>query len=99
MSYVERGAEVLDRVYPGWWRKIDLDRLDMKDCSDCLLGQLYGDYRSGLVKIGLPERPIWESIEWGFDADVITLVEDPNFSILRNAWVREISSRKAGESL
>lgn len=45
---VERGARLLDLMRPGWAREIALDRLAMESCDECILGQLYGDYLSGL---------------------------------------------------
>lgn len=33
-------SEALDREYPGWEKRIDLERLDMFSIKDCLLGQL-----------------------------------------------------------
>lgn len=43
---VERTAEILDRKYPTWADKIDLDTLKMSDGCFCIAGQLdqhYGD--------------------------------------------------------
>lgn len=39
---VARGVALLDSKVPGWWRVINLDQLDMSDCNDCMLGQLFG---------------------------------------------------------
>jgi hypothetical protein len=48
----ERGAKLLDEKYEGDWReKIDVDELDMDNQDECVLGQLYGDYEDGLVKL------------------------------------------------
>lgn len=37
---VARGAEWLDKVHPGWERRIDLSVLVLSDCTKCVLGQL-----------------------------------------------------------
>ena len=42
------GVALLDEVYPGWDQKINLARLDIRDCGRCVLAQLYGDYDTGL---------------------------------------------------
>jgi len=38
---------MLDEVKPGWYRQINLRKLDLA-CSDkCVLGQVYGDFQTG----------------------------------------------------
>lgn len=41
---VDFGARELDRLMPGWFRQIDVSRLRIESCHDCLIGQLYGSY-------------------------------------------------------
>lgn len=38
---VARGAAWLDEKYPQWFGKIDLSILDLGDCTQCVLGQVY----------------------------------------------------------
>lgn len=38
---VVRGAAWLDEKYPGWFLKIDLSILDLGNCTQCVLGQIY----------------------------------------------------------
>lgn len=47
------GIELLDEVRPGWVDEIDLDRLNMYQGQDCVVGQLYGGYATGLEQLGL----------------------------------------------
>ena len=45
---VNRGAALLDRELPGWWRAIDTSALDLDDENHCVLGQswsLYNDLK------------------------------------------------------
>lgn len=44
LECAERGAELLDNRWPGWWQEIDLSRLDLQDSCNCVLGQLGVDY-------------------------------------------------------
>jgi hypothetical protein len=37
-----KGAELLDRIEPGWASKIDLDIFDIDNTDTCVLAQLYG---------------------------------------------------------
>lgn len=39
---VAKGARLMDRILPGWYRGVDLDRLNMSDGTMCLLGQTFG---------------------------------------------------------
>jgi hypothetical protein len=51
---VARGAALLDEREPGWWQRIDLSKLDIKSCEDCIAAQLgKGDYLDGLHAIGV----------------------------------------------
>jgi hypothetical protein len=38
---VARGAAWLDQKYPQWYAKIDLGTLDLGNCTQCVLGQVY----------------------------------------------------------
>lgn len=50
---VARGADLLSEKRPGWYDLINLDTLDISSVADCVLGQTYGDYGSGLIKLGV----------------------------------------------
>lgn len=41
---VEAGAKWLDANRPGWVDRINLNTLDLGYCTQCVLGQLDGDY-------------------------------------------------------
>ena len=41
---IENGVEFLNKVYPDWLSKIDLEKLNMDQPSNCILGQLYGNF-------------------------------------------------------
>lgn len=47
MTYFEEkihdAALNLDIVKPGWENEIDIDNLNMNECTECILGQLYGN--------------------------------------------------------
>lgn len=55
---VATGGLFLDEHYPGWFTKVDRDKLNMYDPFDCLLGQLYGTYGKGLkiLKVSDPQQ-------------------------------------------
>jgi hypothetical protein len=41
---VARGAELLDRLEPGWQWRVDPKKLDLRSLTMCVIGQLYGVY-------------------------------------------------------
>ena len=87
------GAVLLDAEYPGWAEEIDLDTLDMGDCIECVLGQLYGDYMDGMAALDpaaaeSDEEPAW-AVDLGFNfGDMAT-----EYSDLDRAWRAEITKR------
>lgn len=50
---VARGVALLDADRPGWRHLVDVKQLDMWDYKRCVLGQVYGDYLSGVRELGL----------------------------------------------
>ena len=59
---VAKGAALLDDKVPGWWKVINLQKLDINDCHTCMLGQLFGyevETALGAALFGLPtSRPV-----------------------------------------
>lgn len=75
IARVRKGAEFLEKKYPGWLDKIDLDTLDMYNPKKCVLGQLFGFYGREVAS-KLEKR--------GFDI----LDDEPveHYSMLTKAW-------------
>jgi hypothetical protein len=95
---VRRGAELLDRVQPGWADRIDLDRLDLGSDCECVLGQLYGgpdddedpSYLVGRRTLGLTTTEA--AAEYGFTVDYSG---DPwSWAELDRLWMAEIRARR-----
>lgn len=53
----EHGATGMDRIYPlthpggRWWQQIDLDRLNLYDGDNCIVGQLYGPWEEMIEQV------------------------------------------------
>jgi hypothetical protein len=47
---VRRGSAYLDAMDPGWRSRIDPGRLELSDGAHCVLGQLHGEFRAGLLR-------------------------------------------------
>lgn len=75
-----RGAALLDERLPGWRAEIDVDRLDLGNTCNCVLGELFGSYDRGLKMLGLYDsqagalgffkrgRQTWSSLTAGWRA-------------------------------
>lgn len=50
---VRAGMEFLDEKKPGWESRIDIERLNLANPMQCVLGQLYGEYTVGIVELDL----------------------------------------------
>jgi hypothetical protein len=105
LSRVEEGARLLDRVDPGWHRRIAVDRLAMESCDRCVLGQLHGDFQEGFREIiaTLPDWELYSAAEHGFtllhrEQDTDSEGEDriiPRFAALSDLWRRQVLAREA----
>lgn len=61
----KRGALLLDKMIPGWHRRVNLERLTMSSLSLCMLGQLFGQQaETAIAKEMFPE-------EWQATADSV----------------------------
>ena len=55
-TVLKRGFKFLDKNNPGWEKEINLRELNMKNCCNCILGQLYdGNYYTGVEILGLKD--------------------------------------------
>jgi hypothetical protein len=89
---VQRGIELLDAKVPGWASRINLDNLQLSDCVECVLGQLFGRFSKGADELGL-DYCSSKIRDHGFDAQPSDATGD--FQRLQKEWVRRIQERKA----
>jgi hypothetical protein len=97
---VANGATLLDRVRPNWAREIAQDELAMATCDQCILGQLYGDYRVGFRKVlePLSSRELFAASDLGFTLPGEEQLNGGRktlrcFATLAEAWRSEIRRR------
>lgn len=67
---VKRGIYWLDENHPNWAQDIDLEKLDMSECTECVIGQAVGgySYTINLAATGTPDD--WNhkvSTQWSVD--------------------------------
>jgi hypothetical protein len=93
---VARGAALLDEREPGWWQRIDLDRLDLRSPCRCVLGQLHGNYYPAADRMfGGDDRKVESAaIAHGFDS-VGVIPPYTEYDALDAAWRDLITARRA----
>lgn len=85
---VKAGADLLDGEFGVTWRdKIDVSMLSMTSPYNCVLGQLYGHYGSGLNKLSLSDGVT--AYSHGFNS---TYDEDPGNAVTKAAWMRILTA-------
>jgi hypothetical protein len=48
---VRSGVRFLNGILgKGWQKRIDVDKLDLSECRNCILGQLYGNYHDSPIR-------------------------------------------------
>lgn len=53
---VKEAAKALDKLAPGWHKKIIISTLDMEDTHHCILGQVFGDFDKGMKLFSVSEH-------------------------------------------
>ena len=86
---VKRGIAWLDANIPGWLDKIDLERLDLRVCDRCVVGQVLGSYNN----LFDATAPAWEDrFAMGFNAR-IPFGNSILWQDLTNQWKKQIKAR------
>lgn len=86
---VEKGIKLLDEKVPGWRERIDPDSLDMSDCFQCILGQLFGSFSDGSKKLGF----VWLGNTEDFGFEVKQRFAPLPYDELTNLWKKELEKR------
>ncbi|MFB6273732.1 MAG: hypothetical protein ABEL51_12635 [Salinibacter sp.] len=101
---VQRGADYLDDMDPGWHRRIDPDALELENGRRCVLGQLHGEFRLGLGRSGVlslssAPRASLSPVAYGFKCveGVSDEQQARDYDLLTQAWRGAIRSRWADD--
>ncbi len=91
------GACFFDRLCPGWHAKIDTEKLDINNTDDCIVGQLFGDYKTAVKQLSITES---RSVRLGIYllCHDTTKTEKQQWNNLTLAWKREIAQRLAKDA-
>jgi hypothetical protein len=103
---VKRGAALLDEKRAGWWRDIDLARLDLRSGCDCVIGQVGGTLGYSATALSLGAGTTDEEVRLGFEAPEVVKgddwdadVEYAEYEALTLAWCELILARRAAASV
>lgn len=83
----DSAAQSLDAVEPNWWNRVNVDRLDVRHCEDCVLGQVYGNYRNQTARV--PRQTHYRAFDPGSSPR--------NARLLNRAWTRAIRRRQRSD--
>ncbi len=98
---VERGIKWLDKVKPGWHKKINLEVLNLNNSSVCVCGQVFGDFWKSIyenehaswrkgeaIKGDKAAMTLKQSISRGF------YTKNDDYTLLTSIWFMKISKLK-----
>lgn len=93
---VLKGIHLLDNSKPGWRDSIEIETLDLASMSECVLGQVFGDYETGVRSLGVSLDMIDSYLEvqssYGFDLTYEELRSEHggHYENLTQEWVKQI---------
>lgn len=98
---VQRGAEYLDEMDPGWHRRVNANTLELEDGQHCVLGQLHGEFRLGLgrshvLTLSSAPRASLSPVAYGFKCveGVSDEWEARDYELLTQAWRAAVRRRQ-----
>ena len=90
---VKRGVELLDREHPGWADKIDLRKFDLKSSSECVIGQVFGEYEDNVQRVVHADNLDGDDgYEYGFNID--DAGDSEEWHVAEDQWRRAIEARQ-----
>lgn len=100
---VARGIKYLDARHPGWASSVTPDKIDLDSSTNCVLGQVYGDYNEHpVIRDRFLGLLAWSwAHRHGFVADHNGGYRWPNPDRMRleDLWVMEVRQRRSAEIL
>ena len=88
---VQAGAEYLDEIRPGWEEEVNTDHLQLNNCLDCVLGQLFGDFDEALAELDITEG---DAKSMGFLLSEFRNFEEEDYPELTDIWRDLIKKRR-----
>lgn len=94
---IANGMALLDAHSPGWFTRIDLDKLLLNNCKDCVLGQLFGSYAWGqnALSVGYQSPEGVLPRKYGFTMPDGPCEDEEPWRALTSAWKKAILKRRS----
>ena len=90
---VRAGIALLDQQCPDWHWRLNLQSLDMQNTCNCVLGQLYGHFWTGVNKLNLSLR-LNDDAQHGFNLRGTCEAFFGGWWRLQRAWRKEIDKKR-----
>lgn len=99
---VAKGAAHLDKMRPGWERRIDVQTLTMWDPCGCIIGQLVGCQFGCQFFRAARSLFIDDVVAYGFERDAVPYMNSftnsgnegqRRYALLQDAWIEAIADR------
>jgi len=91
---VNLGMKVLDQHWPGWEKRVDLAKLNLRTSSHCILGQVFGHMNNG-VRALVDMDPGTQDYNYWQDHGFIPGRAGAGYGPLTRAWKQAIQARSA----
>jgi hypothetical protein len=87
-AQIAKGVEHLDQdLGKSWPEQVDLGILDLQGCTNCVIGQLYGDFDD------TPDT--FDAAPLGFDLPTAGLMQYEHYDVLTQEWKDKIAQLRA----
>lgn len=92
---VAAGCRFMDELRPGWWRDgtFRLEIFDLASRSRCVLGQIFGDFNTGLDRLDLDTAHA-QRLGMFVSNDYVDDIE-AEYDAIEEEWRRVIAARRA----
>ena len=95
---VAAGVAFLDERVPGWLDKVNVDDLQIWSGTQCVLGQIYGEYTLGVAWLRLDTKGAAELgfQAWSHETDFVSFMLDTaqQYAALNREWRRVLGILK-----
>jgi hypothetical protein len=83
---VERGAAWMDKKHPGWFRKLDVSRLDAHSDDRCVIGQVTGSFTATQPWFRSIPFSSWANLLWPPSWIALVWASRTGFALLNFAY-------------
>lgn len=83
-AQVTRAALMLDENKPGWHKLINPETLDLRSSQQCVLGQVYGSFATGVGRL---------MVAYDTSIPLLAFTRSPDSPNTHGLWLEEVAKR------